>query len=107
LFLWQVANRQAEHPVKTFEVLRVGQAWRKVFRGPKIAAGRLTGAITEGQVDVVKRTFYRLIDRVTGAAERHRGDTVSTDLQSLLAYATDRMLIEEFDAWVALQDGEI
>lgn len=69
--------------------------------------GQLTGSVKEIQIDLAKQTFYRLIDRVTGETERRYGDAVSTDLQSILAYANDRIVVEEFDAWVALKDGEL
>ena len=106
-FRWSLSNENSPHPVVEFEILQVGQTWRKIYRQPEVVAGRLTGNIETTQTDVVKRTFYRLIDQVTGETSRRLGDSIVTDLQRLLPFANDRMVVEEFEAWVAIKDGEL
>jgi hypothetical protein len=106
LFRWSLSNEHSPEPVVEFEILQVGQVWRKIYRQPEVVAGRLTGNIEETQIDLVKRTFYRLIDQVTGETSRRLGDSIVTDLQRLLPFANDRMVVEEFEAWVAVKDGE-
>ena len=104
---WAKGNAASDHPIVRREVVQVGQVWRKIFRHPRVVAGRLTGEIEEQHIDLVKRKFYRLIDRVTGETERRYGDAIATDLQAILLQASDRMVVEEFEAWVAVKDGEL
>ena len=103
---WSIENQLSEHPVITRQLLKVGNIWQKIFRKPQVENGRLTGNVAEFRIDVVKQTFYRAINRSTGECVRINGNAVSCNITTFLEHASEYIIVEEFQAWVAVNDSD-